>query len=77
MNDRHDDQLDDMLKGPAWEPPPGFARRVATIAIQSRKPTWLPRRVVRGWRNRLEGLMWPLEGPVWIVRQYWTLIVRT
>jgi len=52
---RHEDEpldrIDEVLRGPAWEPPPGFARMVARAAQREHAA---PERDWQGWLQALE-----------------------
>jgi hypothetical protein len=84
MNEHHSTPLDDLLKDASvWEPPHGFAQRVATLAITSGALSPVSHR-----RSAVDLLAWPivqmqglastftrgLEGPLWVARQYWALL---
>jgi len=84
MNDQHSARLDDLLKDASvWEPPHGFAQRIATLAIASGglSPVSNRRRAVDilaspiVWMEGLAaGFKLGLEGRLWVARQYWALL---
>jgi hypothetical protein len=80
----HSTRLDDLLKDASvWEPPHGFAQRIATLAVASGdlSPASNRRRAVDMLTSpivRLKGFAASfklgLEGRLWVARQYWALI---
>ena len=77
------EEIDEALRRtPAWEPPPGFARRVARLALTPR-PNERPVRVVDVIvqlpaiaRGMMMNSSTVLAGFRWTLRQYWLLIAR-
>ena len=67
--------LDELLAaGPVWEPPPGFAQRVATLAVAAHvAPRLSPPRAPLLAVLR-EQIALRLEGPRWAMRQYVALV---
>ena len=84
MNEHDSTRLDDLLKDASvWEPPHGFAQRIATLAVASGdlSPVSNRRRAVDMLASPivlLKGLVAAfklgLEGRLWVARQYWALI---
>ena len=78
-----DNEIDDALRGqPVWEPPPGFARRVARLSRTS-QPEVAPvalRDAVRLLPSFVHALAMDsattLAGFGWTLRQYWLLLAR-
>jgi hypothetical protein len=77
------DEIDDALRRqPAWDPPAGFSRRVAEIAVvvpaqsaarshpAAMTTLWL---AVAGFASSCSAT---LGGYAWILRQYWALLAR-
>ena len=83
MRDERSDWLDEALtEAPQWEPPSGFALRVTAAARRHQTPT--PPSVKRQrlflanwWREAaVEAVRSRIEGSVWVVRQYRSLLGR-
>jgi hypothetical protein len=81
------DWLDDMLaQQPAWDPPAGFATRVATESLRALPPA--PAATRQGWRASLAArarqfrdgvtltVVGQFEGAAWVARQYWSVVQR-
>lgn len=77
------DDIDDALRRqPAWDPPAGFSRKVAAIAVR------LPAQSGAATRPTALTTMWPwvagivsscsavVSGYAWTLRQYWALLAR-
>ena len=71
-----------MTQAPQWEPPPGYALRVASASRQQHAlpaPALRRQRLLLGgwWREAaVEGLRSRLESSVWVLRQYFSLLGR-
>ena len=77
------DEIDDTLRRqPMWDPPAGFSRQVAALAVR------LPEQSNRVTGATVWTLAWhavaglvanghaTLSGYAWMVRQYWALLAR-
>ena len=77
------EEIDDALRRtPAWEPPPGFARRVARLALTNRQDEQ-PVRVLDVIlqlpaiaRGMVVNSSTVFAGVRWTLRQYWLLLAR-
>jgi len=77
---RIEDLEDALRREPAWDPPPGFARRIAELAQQQVDTrvrllgvlALVPQAVRNGVRNSAASL----DGLRWTLRQYWLLIAQ-
>jgi len=77
------DEIDDALRRqPMWEPPAGFSRQVAAIAVRlpaQSDPVTAGTVLTTAWHTVI-GLVAScratVSGYTWMLRQYWALLAR-
>jgi hypothetical protein len=75
------DEIDEALRRqPTWDPPAGFGRRIAAIAVRQPHGAVTSTNALRLAWQMLAGLMSScsatLGGYAWMLRQYWALLAR-
>ena len=77
------DEIDDALRRqPMWEPPAGFSRQVAAIAVRlpaQSDPVTAATVLTAAWHTAtglVASCRASVSGYTWMLRQYWALLAR-
>ena len=77
------EDIDDALRRqPMWEPPAGFSRQVATVAVHlpaQSDPVRAATALTAAWHTMaglVAGCRATVSGYTWMLRQYWALLAR-